>query len=393
MLKNTNMVSILLLVVFLYPIIRGFFSKFSSFAKADINGLAASISLIIAVITGIYCTQKIFIRHDTAFIMYIFSKIPQVLMNYITSNPLIIYVIIAPILTIIFYNIIWRILKIINVHVIYPIIDSLESVISRLPQLLRRLINAVLQVPRAVCFLLIAALILNLYSVFNKDTKLNGELSKSSIYNRICQQVIIPVTNSNIAKKLPSVINNSFKIQVKEGNANESVNRNNADENNKAVVYYNGVTLDQGVESNSSINLFAKNLTASQPTVKQKARKIYTWIGQNISYDESKANRVLNNDFSESSGAIPTFENRKGICFDYACLYVAMCRSCNIKVRLITGQGFNGVNWVSHAWNEVYIPDENKWIDVDSTFYRGGDYFDSIRFKIDHKDADTVGEW
>ena len=102
---------------------------------------------------------------------------------------------------------------------------------------------------------------------------------------------------------------------------------------------------------------------------------------------------ILNNDFRIGSGAIETFETKKGICFDYACLYVAMCRANNIKVRLITGEGFNGVSWVGHAWNQVYVAKENRWINVDTTFSKGGNYFDTQRFNIDHKTSEIAGEW
>ena len=70
-----------------------------------------------------------------------------------------------------------------------------------------------------------------------------------------------------------------------------------------------------------------------------------------------------------------------------------MSKANNIKVRIITGQGFNGNNWVSHAWNQVYIEKEKKWINVDPTFLIGGDYFDSKRFVIDHKAESIAGEW
>ncbi|NFF68539.1 transglutaminase-like domain-containing protein, partial [Clostridium sporogenes] len=73
--------------------------------------------------------------------------------------------------------------------------------------------------------------------------------------------------------------------------------------------------------------------------------------------------------------------------------FIAMCRANDIKVRLITGEGFNGVSWVSHAWNQVYIPEEGRWINVDTTFYKGGNYFDTKRFDIDHRKSQIAGEW
>ncbi len=70
-----------------------------------------------------------------------------------------------------------------------------------------------------------------------------------------------------------------------------------------------------------------------------------------------------------------------------------MCRANNIKVRLVTGDGFNGANWVSHAWNQVYISDLNQWINVDTTFAKGGNYFNNKMFDLDHKNANIIGEW
>mgnify|MGYP001596433738 CR=1 FL=1 len=45
------------------------------------------------------------------------------------------------------------------------------------------------------------------------------------------------------------------------------------------------------------------------------------------------------------------------------------------------------------SWNQVYIEEENKWINVDPTFLIGGDYYDSKRFDIDHKAENIAGEW
>lgn len=124
-----------------------------------------------------------------------------------------------------------------------------------------------------------------------------------------------------------------------------------------------------------------------------KGRTLYKWIGSNITYDNGKADRILNNDFEQKSGAIDAFQSRKGICFDYACLYVAMCRANNIKVRLITGEGFNGVNWVGHAWNQIYDESSKEWINVDTTFYKGGNYFNSRRFEFDHRNDIIAAQW
>lgn len=159
------------------------------------------------------------------------------------------------------------------------------------------------------------------------------------------------------------------------------------------IIYYNGVTIDQGIKSNSEIDNKAISLTKSAKSDREKAKKLYSWVGTNIEYDDYKAEKVLNSESVKDSGAIPAFENRTGICFDYACLYVAMSKAVGLPVRLVTGDAYNGEEFINHAWNEVYLKDEDKWINVDPTFYKGGNYFDSKDFNEVHRKNNTAGEW
>ncbi|WP_243099135.1 transglutaminase-like domain-containing protein [Clostridium sp. MF28] len=69
-----------------------------------------------------------------------------------------------------------------------------------------------------------------------------------------------------------------------------------------------------------------------------------------------------------------------------------MSRAANLKVRLLGGQAYDGEQYVGHAWNQVYLADENKWINVDTTFYDGGNYFDSNLFNK-HDVEEIAGEW
>lgn len=165
------------------------------------------------------------------------------------------------------------------------------------------------------------------------------------------------------------------------------------DISNSTVVYYNGITLKEGIKSNSEINNKAIEITAPYKTDREKAKAIYTWIGTHIRYDDDKADKIMNKNNVTNSGAIETFKSRKGICFDYACLYVAMCRAVNIKVRMIIGEAYNGEEYISHAWNQVYLKNQRKWINVDPTFYMAGNYFNNPNFNSDHKEKSIAGEW
>lgn len=163
--------------------------------------------------------------------------------------------------------------------------------------------------------------------------------------------------------------------------------------NANIIIYYNGVTLDEGIKSSEDIDKKALEITKGISHDKEKAKKIYAWVGSNISYDYDKAEKALSSDGISNSGAIEAFTTRKGICFDYACLYIAMLRANDISVRLITGDAFDGTNFGPHAWNEVYLEDEDRWIKVDPTFYMAGDYFDNSGFDKDHVNSEIAGEW
>lgn len=390
---NVNPITIMLGLIFFYPLVKGFLFKFSSHdLKADINEVNRNISFIISIFLGVYYGKKVFIQHDYGIYEKIYKSIPVEFVKYIENNAFIIYAVIIPVTILIIYKIIKLSLELMNYLTIYPILDSIERLLSSKSNLFKRITGTIFQFPKAISYILLVTFALNILSMFSTNGKLNKYLEGSKPYNSICKEVIIPITNSRIAKQLPNIINNSFKIVIREGEPKETLPGRPVNKG-KVVVYYNGVTLDEGVKSNGEIDKFAKNISSKEESTKGKSKILYNWIGSNIDYDHNKANKVLNNDFNVQSGAIPTFNSGKGICFDYSCLYVAMCRANGIKVRLITGEGFNGVSWVSHAWNQVYIKEEGKWINVDSTFYRGGNYFNSKRFELDHKGEQIAGEW
>ena len=166
-------------------------------------------------------------------------------------------------------------------------------------------------------------------------------------------------------------------------------------ESSNTITIYNGITIDEGIKSNANINNKAVELTESATSDRERAKILYTWVGRNIKYDNDKAEKVLygsDNRQMPESGAICAFESKSGICFDKACLYVAMSRAIDLKVRLIGGQAFDGEQYVGHAWNQVYLNDENMWINVDPTFYDGGNYFDSNLFN-NHNAEEIAGEW
>lgn len=391
-----NPVTIVMLLFFIFPILKGFLMKYSSTdLKMDIEDTNKTIMFIVSLFLGVYFGKKIFIEHSSGIYAKIYQLIPKKILSYINKDIFIVYVVVVPILILILYKIITTLLRLVNSITIYPLLDGLERSLKNRSNGFKRILGALFNVPKSIAYVLIIAFVLNFVSIFTKNTNLNAYLNSSKPYKYVCEKAVIPITNSKIANRLPKIVNNSFRIVVKDQkNKDITIPLKDANSSNgRTIVYYNGVTLDEGVRSNNKINSFSRNLVRGESSVKERAKLIYNWIGTNIEYDHDKADRVLKDDFNVKSGAIPTFNTRTGICFDYAALYVAMSKANNMKVRLITGEGFNGVSWISHSWNQVYLPDENRWMNVDPTFYKGGDYFDSRRFKIDHRNAQIAGEW
>ncbi|MBS5306334.1 MULTISPECIES: transglutaminase-like domain-containing protein [Clostridium] len=159
------------------------------------------------------------------------------------------------------------------------------------------------------------------------------------------------------------------------------------------IVYYNGVTLEDGIKSSKEIDEKATEIIGNAKSDREKAKRLYSWIGSNIKYDFTKAEKALGPEGVTNSGAIEAWNTRSGICFDYACLYVAMAKSVDLGSRIVTGDAFDGQNYGPHAWNQVYLADEGIWINVDPTFYLAGDYFDNKDFNADHLNAQIAGEW
>jgi hypothetical protein len=383
-------VTLALILLFIYPIIKGFIFKFSSqHLKEAIKGVLQSICFLFSLGIGIYYSKKIFIQHDEGIYKKIYETIPLKAVEFLNNNPLVIYVLLMPIVVLIIYSVITSVINAVSHITFYPMLDSIENSLKNKSIAFKRVVGAIFQAPKAICYVVVIVFILNFLSFLKITDEYNKYLEESQLYNYISKEVVIPLSNSKLAKKLPNIVNNSFKIVVKEATTLDPSLKSNQ----KVTIYYNGITLEQGIKSNDEIDKFAINLVKDKSETREKAKLIYKWVGNSVVYDDEKASRVLNNDMQVKSGAIPTFYSKRGICFDYSCLFAAMCRANNIKVRIITGQGFNGSNWVSHAWNQVYIEKENKWINVDPTFLIGGDYFDSKRFVLDHKEENVAGEW
>lgn len=122
----------------------------------------------------------------------------------------------------------------------------------------------------------------------------------------------------------------------------------------------------------------ARELTRDAENEGDALMAICTWIVDNVSYDNAKAEKLKN-----ATGYVPspddTLSSKTGVCFDYASLGAAMLRSQGIPTKIITG--YVSPDSIYHAWICVYIDgtwksarfsiDKNTWSRVDLTFAAG----------------------
>jgi len=121
----------------------------------------------------------------------------------------------------------------------------------------------------------------------------------------------------------------------------------------------------QTVNWNPEMDIIKKagELTRNLKTDKEKVIAIYNFVVDTFSYDYDKINNI-------NTMYVPDIEkiyiDKKGICYDYSAVFAAMLRSQNIPAKLI--KGYSDLVKGYHAWNEVYLLDENRWIVIDTTY-------------------------
>ncbi|NLK01192.1 MAG: transglutaminase domain-containing protein [Clostridia bacterium] len=110
----------------------------------------------------------------------------------------------------------------------------------------------------------------------------------------------------------------------------------------------------------------AGQLTEGMENDGDKVRAIYNYIVGNIAYDHAKAQSV-------GAGYLPVVDEilkiKRGICYDYASLFAVMLRSQGIPTKLLMGRKSDVQEY--HAWNEVFLKEEGKWVTIDTTYDAG----------------------
>lgn len=125
----------------------------------------------------------------------------------------------------------------------------------------------------------------------------------------------------------------------------------------------------------------AAELTEGLQSPREKAHGIYTWVVQNITYDYDMLGALESGYVCEVD---TTFDTKKGICYDFAVLYAAMCRSQGIPCKVVSGYADAVEGY--HAWNEVYfdgayhVVDTSTEAQLDEDVFIRGDGYEAVRY-------------
>ncbi|MGL4670078.1 MAG: transglutaminase domain-containing protein [Methanobacteriaceae archaeon] len=175
-------------------------------------------------------------------------------------------------------------------------------------------------------------------------------LSYYKTYKKLPLKTYINIkNNSKLNKNLPKYYLTSTVINI-----------------NRVNILYKGDNEDLGEYLQSTKNCqvddsyiqnLAKKITKGHSTAIGKAKAIFEWVKNTLSYSFY---------YNTKYGAKKTSTLKKGNCVDHAHLIVALSRASGIATRYVHGTcKFSSGNTYGHVWAQVLV--DNKWVAVDAT--------------------------
>jgi hypothetical protein len=394
-----NPVSIILILPVLIIILSSIFKPFNR--ERILNGfysIVNNIEFIAALLIALLITKGILFDRNNAFFKYIYNLLPSTVKVSLAANNIYTYLSVAFIILIITVILMRLLTYPLYTHVFNNMANRIFRAMNSLGSVTRRIISLILSIPKALVTLICISFIFYFFSYYFTVPGLSKYIDESRVLNAVYDTALKPVVKSDIAKKIPVIINDRFNNQELKNDQNikiaENIRDKLGDYNIKVIQYFNGVTLDDAIKSTPEIDKLAVDLAKDETSDYNKSKKIYKWITSNIKYDYEKARIIAKETRNTQSGTIICYQTKKGICFDYASLFISMCKANGIKVNLVTGLGYSGMAWGDHAWNQFYDKQQKRWVTVDTTFgVSGSNYFDATKFSLDHKNGKVQGVW
>ena len=396
--SNTiNFITILITIIFFMPVIAGVLNPISkNRIMTSIMAVFNGLKFVAGTLLAFYLIGVLFSATKNGFLTFLeqyFPSAAELIARY--QHDIVAYVIMFFVLMSVIFFLLELLAIPITRHGLIPLALKLSTLLESKNPVVRRFFGGLWQLPKSVFMIFILALLLNFYTNFINNPDADEYINASKAYQTVQKSMIQPVLNAEAVKRVPTLVSDALKKAAEDYTPANS--DNTGDPNYwklPAIKYFNGMTIDEAVLSNSEIDETARKIVGSEKNDRKKAELLYDWVRTKISYDQAKAEIVLKNPSRVNSGSIVTFQERTGVCFDYSCLYVSMCRAVDVKVRLVSGLGYSGSEWGEHVWNQIYDTDAGHWINVDPTFGNSGyNYFDNDNFSDTHRYDVVQAEW
>ena len=103
----------------------------------------------------------------------------------------------------------------------------------------------------------------------------------------------------------------------------------------------------------------ADEICADCDTDEEKVKAIYKWMTHNFEYDYESEPII------QYFNVRKTIKTQKGICYDFAHLFAALCRGQKLSCYVVDGDKRDNAQY-HHTWNRVYF--NGSWWNLDITF-------------------------
>ncbi|MEN8907086.1 MAG: transglutaminase-like domain-containing protein [Clostridiales bacterium] len=390
---TVNILNIIFFILFILPIFVGAYKSFSKDKiESSLITLFEGLEYLLAMVLSFILTRGIFFS-DIGFFKIIHAIIPKSWKNFLGDQEILTYLIVTPIFVFLILILFRFILAPVYQGFVIPASDNIKNRVEKAAPITQTLIYGFYQVPKSFTITIAYAVILSCFSYYSFIPAMSKFMNESLIYQTVYKFSVYHMLSPNMTKEIAIITDKDYLKNKNQGDAVDLRNGKKLDDEGINIEnYLNGQSIKDVTKSNTEIDSMANDIIDGEKDQKKKARIIYDWIVKNIEFDKDKTEKLSNDPKGISSSAIICFSTKKGACFDYTSLYIAMCRVVGVKVRFITGLAYNGVSWGTHSWNQVQINDE-KWIPVDTTFGEDSDYFDKEEFYKDHSDGEVREEW
>jgi hypothetical protein len=127
---------------------------------------------------------------------------------------------------------------------------------------------------------------------------------------------------------------------------------------------------------NPKIKALAKSIVKGETNAFWAAQKIRDWVHQNMKVDAN---------IGVIRSGLDVYNDKRGVCRDFAMLYVTLARAAGLPTRIDTGLVYSEGAFYYHAWAESFV---GRWIDIDPTLPTA--FVDATHLKMGRGGAESL---